>query len=62
MQVFATTHSYECIKAFSSSIEDSLFKSEAKLYRIERKDEIFKTIEFDSATLSRFVEKVWEMR
>ena len=62
VQVFAATHSYECIKAFRNSMTDSLFESEAKLYRIERKDENFKSIEFNPDELARFLEKNWEMR
>jgi len=62
VQVFATTHSYECINAFRNSMTDSLFESEAKLYRIERIDDNFKSIEFEPDQLARFLEKKWEMR
>ena len=62
VQVFATTHSYECINAFVKASQDSLFPEKAKLYRIERKNENFKSIEFASEEITSFIEKNWEIR
>ncbi|HNY95091.1 MAG TPA: AAA family ATPase [Flexilinea sp.] len=62
VQVFATTHSYENINAFDKSSRNSLFAEEAKVFRIERKDNTFKSIEFDVEKLERFLEKMWEVR
>lgn len=62
IQVFATTHSLECVNAFCSSIETSLFESEAKLFRIERKDEKFRAVEYTKDILSESLESDWEVR
>jgi len=62
VQVFATTHSNECIKAFNKSLKVSLFKSQAKLFRIERKDDIFRSVEYTSDLLNESLESDWEVR
>jgi len=62
VQVFATTHSNECIKAFNASIDPTLFKSEARLFRIERKDENFRVVEYSSENLEESIESNWEVR
>ena len=63
VQVFATTHSWECIKAFSNVYES--MKSEdidIMLYRIERYDNEFKAIDYDGETLKEAINMEWEMR
>ena len=62
VQVFATTHSNECVKAFNNSIDTTLFKSEAKLFRIERKDEKFRAVEYSKELLAESLESNWEVR
>jgi len=62
VQVFATTHSNECVKAFSNSVETTLFGSEAKLFRIERKDEKFRTVEYTKELLAESLDSNWEVR
>ncbi|MBC8470484.1 MAG: AAA family ATPase [Planctomycetes bacterium] len=62
VQVFATTHSNECIRAFSNSVDTTLFGSEAKLFRIERKDEKFRAVEYSKELLKESVESNWEVR
>ncbi len=62
VQVFATTHSYECIRAFSSSAEPALFPAGAKLYRIERSDEGFKATGYSKGELAESLESNWEVR
>lgn len=61
VQTFVTTHSNECIKAFSNS-DMTLFGSEAKLFRIERKDEKFRAVEYTHEVLSESLESKWEVR
>jgi len=62
VQVFATTHSNECIRAFSDSVNKTLFGSEAKLFRIERKDEKFRAVEYTKELLAESLESKWEVR
>ncbi|MFC1782268.1 ATP/GTP-binding protein [Planctomycetota bacterium] len=62
IQVFATTHSYECVKAFSNSISASLFDAEAKLFRIERKEEEFRAVELTKEVLAEALDSNWEIR
>ena len=62
VQVFAATHSLECIRAFSNSISSSLFEAEAKLYRIERKEEKFRAVELTKEVLAESLASKWEIR
>jgi AAA15 family ATPase/GTPase len=62
VQVFAATHSYECIKAFSESLDSTLFESEAKLFRIERKDDKFRAVEYNKDILIESLDSKWEVR
>ncbi|MHC4737296.1 MAG: AAA family ATPase [Planctomycetota bacterium] len=62
VQVFATTHSNECIRVFSDSVDKTLFGSESKLFRIERKDEKFRAVEYTQELLSESLESKWEIR
>ena len=62
VQVFATTHSQECIRAFNACAESTLFESEAKLYRIERKDEKFRAVDYTKNMLAESLESDWEVR
>jgi AAA15 family ATPase/GTPase len=62
VQVFATTHSIECVRAFNNSADATLFGSEAKLYRVERKDEKFRAVEYTKELLAESLESNWEVR
>ncbi len=62
VQVFASTHSMECIKAFSRLAEAGLFGSDAKLFRIERKGDVFRTVEYGRELLAESLESEWEVR
>ncbi len=62
VQVFATTHSRECIRAFNACAESTLFESEVKLYRIERKDEKFRAVDYTKNMLAESLESDWEVR
>jgi len=62
VQVFATSHSTECISAFNKSLRSSLLKSNAKLFRIEKKDDIFRSVEYTSELLNESLESDWEVR
>jgi AAA15 family ATPase/GTPase len=62
VQTFVTTHSNECIRAFADSVDMTLFGFEAKLFRIERKDETFRAVEYTQELLSESLESKWEVR
>ena len=62
VQVFATSHSNECIKAFNNSLRASLLKSQAKFFRIERKDNVFRSVKYTSELLNESIESDWEVR
>jgi len=62
VQVFATTHSIECVKAFNNSADTTLFEFEAKLFRLERKDEKFRAVEYTKEQLAESLESKWEVR
>jgi len=62
VQVFAATHSYECIKAFAGCQKEALFPGDGKLFRIEREDDVFKAVEFGGEDLAVSLEEMWEVR
>ena len=62
VQVFVTTHSYECIKAFRAAASGNLFADQSKLFRIERQQDDFKVIAYDQDELERAIERIWEVR
>jgi len=63
VQIFATTHSIECVKAFSSSYS-KLYKNEdsIRLYRIDRKEDNFKAVSYNHKTLEASLDSEWEVR
>ena len=63
VQVFASTHSYECVKAFSSAYSNmGRKKDEIRLFRIERKDDDFGVVAYDNEILKASLESDWEVR
>lgn len=62
VQVFATTHSMECVKAFSASYSRFDQNDTMRLYRIERKEDDFKAVAYDHQTLEASLESEWEVR
>jgi len=63
VQVFATTHSYECIQAFAgSSTTRGLFGEQARVFRIERKDGKCRATSYTPDVLAESVASHWEVR
>ena len=63
VQIFATTHSIECVKAFSSTYSRlEKDNDEIRLYRVERKDDDFKIVSYDHKTLEASLDSDWEVR
>jgi len=62
VQVFASTHSMECIRAFSDATEAELFSRDGKLLRIERKGDDFRSVEYGPGSLAESLESNWEVR
>lgn len=63
VQIFASTHSLECIKAFSSTCSNQSSKEiDTKLYRIEKRDDDIKAIDYDEEVLAASLDSGWEMR
>lgn len=63
VQIFATTHSIECVRAFSASysrLEKN--KDIIRLYRVEREDDDFKKVSYDHKTLEASLDSDWEVR
>lgn len=63
VQVFATTHSFECVTTFSNIYSEVLLNEDKlRLYRIENlKDEI-KVIKYNSDVLKTSIDSNWEVR
>jgi len=64
VQIFATTHSLECVKTYSAALSSDLLGNELiRLYRLERsKDNKFKALKYDSEVLKSSLESNWEIR
>ena len=63
VQIFATTHSAECIKAFSSSYAKmNRNADDMRLYRIEKKGDVYRAIRYDHTTREASLESGWEVR
>ena len=61
-QIFATTHSYECIKSLIQNSKSDKFRKRIKLFRIEKKDEKTKIIDYNYEELENTIEQNWEFR
>ena len=63
VQVFATTHSWECITAYRMVYEEYINKMDGiRFYRIEKEEENFKVIDYDEETMAVAIDRNWEMR
>lgn len=67
VQIIATTHSYDCVKAYYNSynsVKDSLgLEDEIRLFRIERKpQDTYKVIKYDFSNIEKAFEMNWEIR
>ena len=62
VQVAATTHSYECIKALVDSTEGESMEDMIRVFRTETTDDKVKVTVFDRDALTRFMEREWEVR
>jgi AAA15 family ATPase/GTPase len=60
IQVFATTHSHECVNAFHSSME--MHKDAACLYRLENTEGVHRSVAFSTEEMRVFLSNQWEYR
>jgi len=61
VQIFATTHSWENIMAFSAVYTEMKY-NDLMLYRIESKDKLNNAVKYDSKILLQTLENEWELR
>ncbi len=62
-QIFATTHSIECVKTLVNVCsKDNLKKDRIRLFRIEKTDSKIVAVNYDYATLEAALESDWEIR
>ncbi|NUU99574.1 hypothetical protein XO12_05470 [Marinitoga sp. 1154] len=59
VQVFATTHSWECLEAFSKTLKN---ENDIKLYRIDKNEENFKIVEYENDLINLSLQNNWELR
>lgn len=63
VQLFATTHSNECIDALVSSYEESNQESDdIRLYRIEKQDDKHRVFEYSAEMIATGIDNIIEMR
>ena len=61
VQVFATTHSYECIEAANNAFTE-LESSELHLHRLHRRGNQVKSVTYSKDALDTNIEYIWELR
>ena len=61
VQVFATTHSYECIVAANNAFNE-LESKDLHLHRLYRKDKKVKSVSYQKKPLDTNIEYFWELR
>lgn len=62
VQLFSTTHSIECVKAFVDSAEDNNVTNDINLFRIEREYENIKSVQLNHELIKTSLESGWEIR
>lgn len=62
VQVFVTTHSWEAIGAFKNSLDTTLLRPDATLFRIETKHEHFRAVQYTKDNLAEALDSKWEVR
>ncbi|MEC4880602.1 MAG: AAA family ATPase [Scytonema sp. PMC 1070.18] len=62
VQVFATTHSWDCIAAFAEACAQSEDNSSGKLFRLSRRDKSIRVVEYTPDELSIAVRQSIEVR
>jgi AAA15 family ATPase/GTPase len=63
VQIFATSHSSECIKAYNNIQASMLLKEDTlRLFRIEKNKDVFETFKYDTEVLESSFENNWEIR
>lgn len=63
VQIFATTHSIECVKAFSHSFKKVPdHNDDIRLFRIERDNKDFRAVGYNYNELEAAIESEWEVR
>lgn len=63
VQVFVTTHSYECLAALAQVQEQDLFGEDSvRVFRLERDGEGHKAVKIDGENLRFMTQKGWEVR
>ena len=61
VQVFATTHSYECIVAANNAFNE-LESTDLHFHRMHRQDNKIKAVTYDKQALDTNIEYLWELR
>ena len=61
IQIFATTHSWDCVKALHRADDEDLFQK-ASLFRLENKSDHIRAVTFSSEELSIVAEEGFEIR
>ncbi|MHA1386695.1 MAG: AAA family ATPase [Candidatus Helarchaeota archaeon] len=62
VQIFSTTHSLDCIKAYISTFSKFKKEDELRVFRIERKGEEIKVKKFDDEEVKIALESEWDIR
>ncbi len=62
IQIFATTHSWDCVKAFQGALAETQAASVGKLFRLEKSGEDIKSSEYTANDLEVAVRELVEVR
>lgn len=61
VQIFATTHSYECLRALSENLQNQN-EDDTCLYRLDKREQEHKAVRFDQQQFVTSLEHFWEVR
>jgi len=64
VQIFASSHSLECIRALSYVSSGKLpnLEDDVRVYRIEKKEKDFRVVKFNQENIESVIEKGWDIR
>jgi len=62
VQIFATTHSWDCVEAFQEALENSADPSEGRLFRLQQRGDKIYSVDYSADELGIAVRQAIEVR
>jgi AAA15 family ATPase/GTPase len=62
IQIFATTHSWDCVRGFAAALSDTKESEVGKLFRLDWRGELIRAIDYPAEQLKKAVDYGIEVR